>query len=378
MKILLTGGGTGGHFYPLIAIAEKLIEVADKEKIIDLKLYYMADKPYDKRLLFENNIRFIQIPAGKLRLYFSIRNFFDLFTTATGIFFGFVSMFFIYPDVVISKGGYAAFPAVLAAKLLRIPVIVHESDSYPGKLNVWTAKFAWHVAISWPEAIEYLPKEKTVLTGQPIRKEILHGDPNGALEFFKLKPDIPIILVVGGSQGAEVLNNIIVDVLPTLLSKYQIIHQTGIKNIKEVLSRSKLLMENNPNIERYVPIPYLNNLATRMAAGCATLVISRAGSAIFEIASWGTPSIIIPITNSNGDHQRKNAYNYARNGACEVMEEANLTSHLLVAEIDKILSSPQKLETMKTNALAFASPDAAEKIARSAVDLALTHEEKEI
>lgn len=375
MKILLTGGGTGGHFYPLIAIAEKLVEVADKQKIVDLKLYYMSDKPYDKRMLFENKIIFVQIPSGKMRTYFSIQNFFDMFKTATGAFFGLLSMFFIYPDVVISKGGYAAFPAVFAAKLLRIPVIVHESDSYPGRLNIWTAKFAMHVAISWPEAADYLPQDKTSLTGQPIRKEIMHGDPNGSHEFFKLSPNIPTILVLGGSQGAQIINDIIVDTLPDLLSRYQIIHQTGINNIDEVKSRAKLLMEKNPNIERYVPMPYLNNLATRMAAGCANIVISRAGSAIFEIASWGIPSIIIPITNSNGDHQRKNAFNYARNGACEVIEESNLTSHLFISEIDKILSSPQKLASMKENALAFAIPTAAEKIAQSAINVALTHYE---
>jgi len=376
MKILLTGGGTGGHFYPLIAIAEKLIELSDKEKIIDLKLYYMSDKPYDKHMLFENNITFVQIPSGKMRTYFSIQNFFDMFKTATGAFFGIITMFFIYPDVVISKGGYASFPAVLAARLLKIPVIVHESDSYPGRLNVWAAKFAEHVAISWPEAIEYLPKEKTILTGQPIRKEILHGDPNGAYEFFNLDPKIPVILVLGGSQGAEKINNIIVDTLPELISKYQIIHQTGTNNIEGVLSRSKLLMENNPNVSRYVAVPYLNNLATRMAAGCATIVISRAGSAIFEIASWGVPSIIIPITSSNGDHQRKNAFNYARSGACEVIEESNLSTHLLVAEIDKLISSRELLDKMKNNALGFAIPTAAEKIAQSAIDIALTHYEQ--
>lgn len=373
MKILLTGGGTGGHFYPLIAIAEKLVEVADKQKIVDLKIYYMSDKPYDRRMLFENKIIFVQIPSGKMRTYFSIQNFFDMFKTATGAFFGILSMFFIYPDVVISKGGYAAFPAVFAAKLLRIPVIVHESDSYPGRLNIWTAKFAKYVAISWPEAAEYLPQEKTALTGQPIRKEILHGDPNGAHEFFKLNSNIPTILVLGGSQGAQTLNDIVVDTLPVLLSKYQIIHQTGIKNLEEVVTRAKMLMDKNPNIERYFPIPYLNNLSTRMAAGCSNLIISRAGSAIFEIASWGIPSIVIPITNSNGDHQRKNAYNYARGGACEVIEESNLTSHLFVSEIDKLLSSSQKLSQMKENALLFASPLAAEKIAKSAIDIALTH-----
>jgi len=375
MKILLTGGGTGGHFFPLIAIAEKLIELSEKEKIIDLKLYYMSDSPYDKRVLFENKITFVQIPAGKMRTYFSVRNFFDIFKTATGLFFGLLNMFFIYPDVVISKGGYAAFPAVFAARLLRIPVIIHESDSYPGRLNVWTAKFAEKIAVSWPEAVEYLPKEKTALTGQPIRKGILHGDPNGAHEFFKLSKDLPTILVIGGSQGAEMINNIIVDALPELLNRYQIIHQAGERNIEEVKSRAKLLLgENNPNSSRYVPMAFLSVLDTRMAAGCANLIISRAGSYIFEIASWGIPSIIIPITNSNGDHQRKNAFNYARNGACEVVEESNLTLHLIVAEIDKLLSAPEKLEKMKENALAFANHDAAEKIAQAAIDIALTHE----
>jgi UDP-N-acetylglucosamine--N-acetylmuramyl-(pentapeptide) pyrophosphoryl-undecaprenol N-acetylglucosamine transferase len=374
MKILLTGGGTGGHFYPLIAIAEQLIELTDKQKIIDLKLYYISDSPYDKRMLFENNIKYIQIPAGKMRTYFSIRNFFDMFSTATGMFFGLLSMFFIYPDVIISKGGYASFPAVFAAKLLRIPVIVHESDSYPGRLNIWTSKFAEKIAISWPEAIEYLPKEKTALTGQPIRKEILHGNPEGSREFFSLNSDLPVILILGGSQGAEKINNTILETLPDLLSDYQIIHQTGQNNIDDVKSRSKLIMENNPNLSRYIPIPFLNNLSTKMAAGAANIIISRAGSAIFEIASWGVPSIIIPITNSNGDHQRKNAFNYARTGACEVIEESNLTPHVLKAEIDRLINNPNKLLQMKNSALAFASPDASAKIAQAAIDIALTHE----
>jgi len=376
MKILLTGGGTGGHFYPLIAIAEQLIDLTEKQKIVDLKLYYMSDSPYDKRMLFENSITYIQIPAGKMRNYFSLKNFFDLFQTATGLFFGLISMFFVYPDVVISKGGYAAFPAVFAAKLLRIPVIVHESDSYPGKLNIWTAKFAKKVAISWSEAIEYLPKDKTALTGQPIRQEILRGNPEGAREFFNLNADLPVILILGGSQGAEKINDTILQTLPELLSKYQVIHQTGPKNIDDVQSRAKLIMENNPNISRYIAIPFLNNLSTKMAAGAANIIISRAGSAIFEIASWGVPSIIIPITKSNGDHQRKNAFNYARTGACEVIEESNLTPHVLLAELDRLTSNPNKLLQMKNNALGFASPDASAKIAQAAIDIALTHESK--
>jgi UDP-N-acetylglucosamine--N-acetylmuramyl-(pentapeptide) pyrophosphoryl-undecaprenol N-acetylglucosamine transferase len=374
MKIMLTGGGTGGHFYPLIAIAEKLIEIAEKDKIINLKLYYMSDSPYDKRMLFENNITYVQIPAGKMRTYFSIRNFFDIFSTAAGAFFGLISMFFIYPDVVISKGGYAAFPAVFAAKLLRIPVIIHESDSSAGRLNLWTAKFAKKIAISWPEAIEQFPKEKTALTGQPIRKDILHGNAEGAFDFFKLDPTLPVIFIYGGSSGAEKINNAIIQALPDLLNRYQIIHQTGEKLNQDVILRSKLVLENNPNLSRYIPIAYLNNLNIRMAAGIATIVISRAGSSIFEIASWGIPSIIIPITNSNGDHQRKNAFNYARTGACEVIEEANLSNHVLIAEIDKMISNKDRLNQMKTNALAFANHEAAGKIAKEALDIALSHE----
>jgi UDP-N-acetylglucosamine--N-acetylmuramyl-(pentapeptide) pyrophosphoryl-undecaprenol N-acetylglucosamine transferase len=374
MKILLTGGGSGGHFYPLIAIAEELNEIAHQEKIIDLKLYYMADKPYDKRMLFENRITFVQIPAGKMRIYFSIRNFLDFFKTVTGAFFGLITMLFIYPDVIISKGGYAAFPAVFAAKLLRIPVIVHESDSSPGRLNLWTAKFAKNVAVSWPEAGEALPKGKTAWTGQPIRKAILSGSPEGAFDFFKLESTVPTLFICCGSQGAELINDAIVDVLPQLLAKYQIIHQTGIKLYDDVVSRSKLILENNPNINRYKPIAYLNNLTMRMAAGAASIVITRAGSTLFEIASWGVPSIIIPITDSNGDHQMKNGFSYARAGAGEVLEENNLTSHVLVAEIDKLMNDAGKRAQMKASALAFANGNAAEKIAKVAIDIALSHE----
>ena len=373
MKILLTGGGTGGHFYPLIAIAEKLNELASREKIVTLKLYYMSDAPYDKRMLFENGITYVQIPAGKMRTYRSIKNLLDMFKTVTGAFFGLLSMFFIYPDVVISKGGYASFPAVFAAKLLRIPVVLHESDSYPGRLNLWTSKFATHVAVSWAEAAEYLPKNKTVLTGQPIRRDLLKTNPDGAYEALKLVSNLPVILVLGGSLGAEFINNAILEVLPEMLSRYQVVHQTGTKNYADVVSRAHVVMDNNPYLGRYVVIPYLTNLTTRQAAGIASLIITRAGSALFEIATWGVPSIVIPITNSNGDHQRKNAFNYARTNSCIVIEEANMTPHVLMAEVDKLMNDQEKLSAMHDNALRFSQPDAAEKIARVALDIALSH-----
>lgn len=374
MKILLTGGGTGGHFYPLIAIAEELNTIAQKEKILNLRLYYMSDTPYDKQALFNNRISFIQVPAGKLRTYSSIKNFFDMISASLGAIVGLLRLFAIYPDVVISKGGYAAFPAVFGARILRIPVIIHESDSYPGRLNVWTAKFARHIAVSWPEAVEYLPKEKTVLTGQPIRKNVIHGTSDGAYEFFNFDNNTPTILILGGSQGAEIINKIILEALPMLLEKYQVIHQTGIKNFDDVVKRSDFILDNNPHKNRYKPIAYLNEVTTRMAAGIANVVLSRAGSTIFEIASWGIPAIIIPITNSNGDHQKKNAYNYARTGAGEVVEEINFKPHVITLLIDKLLEDKVGLDKMKNAATKFANPNASFMIADEAVKIALEHE----
>lgn len=375
MKILLTGGGTGGHFYPLIAIAEELNILAEKERLLDVKLYYMSDKPYDKQALYNNNITFVSVPAGKMRTYSSIKNFFDMISAGIGAIVGVLRVFAIYPDVIISKGGYGAFPAVFAAKVLHIPLIVHESDSYPGRLNEWSAKFARRIAVSYSEAGEKFPKDKVAWTGQPVRKEIVRGDMDTSYDFFKLNKTLPTILVQGGSQGAEKINNTILDALPLLVDKYQILHQTGPKNYDEVVLRANLILEKNPNKEHYLPFAYMNNLTTKMASGSASIVVSRAGSTIFEIALWGIPSIIIPITASNGDHQRKNAFNYARAGACEVIEEANLTPHVLVAEIDKIMHNKERYDVMVKKTHAFATPDAANKIAREALNIALSHEE---
>lgn len=375
MKILLSGGGTGGHFYPLIAIAEEINILADKERLLDVKLYYMSDKPYDKQILFNNNIIFVRVPAGKMRTYSSIKNFFDMIKAGIGAFIGILRVFAIYPDVIISKGGYAAFPAVIAAKFLRIPLIIHESDSYPGRLNEWSSKFASRIAVSYSEAGEKFPKEKVAWTGQPIRKDIIRNDMDSSYEFFKLDKKLPTILVQGGSQGAEKINNVILDALDILVDRYQILHQTGPKNDKDVSLRANLILEKNPNKDHYKNFAYMNDLTMKMAAGAASIVVSRAGSTIFEIASWNIPSIIIPITNSNGDHQRKNAYNYARAGACEVIDEANLTPHVLVAEIDKIMQNKERYDIMVKKTHAFATPEAAAKIARQAINIAISHEE---
>lgn len=374
MKILFTGGGSGGHFYPIIAVAEEINRVIKEEKLLTAQLYFISDSPYDSRALLENNITFIGNKTGKIRKYFSILNFFDIIKTFAGTISAILKVYRIYPDVVFSKGAYASFPVLVAARLLRIPVIIHESDSAPGRVNKWSGKFAQKIALSYPDAGKYFDQAKTAYIGNPIRKEIMTPITTGAREFLKLEPDLPVILVMGGSLGAKIINNVIYDSLPALVESYQIIHQTGKNNIKEAVQMAGIILANNPKKERYKPFDYLNNLAMGMSAGVAEIVISRAGSAIFEIAAWGIPSIIIPITNSVSDHQRKNAYSYARSGAAIVIEELNLNSHILISEINRILSNKNETDRMRKNAKEFSKADAAEKIAREIIRIAIKHE----
>ena len=375
MKIVFTGGGTGGHFYPVIAVVEKVNQIIDHEHILGAKLYYVSDGSYDKKVLTENELMFEQVSAGKMRTYFSLKNFSDIFKTFFGVINAIFKLFSIYPDVVFGKGGYASFPVIFAARILRIPVIIHESDSAPGRVNKWAGRFAKKIAISFPEAADYFPKERTAWVGQPIRAEIEHGALRGeALEYFKLEESLPVIVIIGGSQGAELINNTVLDALPRLTKNYQIIHQTGINNFKIVSGQADVILEDSRYKSRYIPFAFLNPLQLKMAAGAASIIVSRAGSTLFEIASWGVPSILIPFTSSNADHSRKNAFNYARAGACSVIEEANMTANILSSEIERILGDTEGYERMTQSAKTFSKPGAAEKIARELVDIALSHE----
>lgn len=374
MKILLTGGGTGGHFYPIIAVAEAINKIVKEEKILPPNLYYMAPTPYDERALFENNLQFVPVPAGKIRRYFSILNFFDLFKTALGVFKATLSIFSIFPDVIFGKGGYASFPALAAARILGIPVIIHESDSKPGRVNKWAGKFAKRIAVSYSEAVEHFPKEKVAHTGNPIRDEVKHPSPEGAREFLKLEAGTPVILVLGGSQGAQKINETIVQILPSLVDKYQIIHQTGERPFEITRQTADIVLENNTHKDRYKPFPYLNTLALRMSVSVAELIITRAGSTLFEIAIWGKPSIIIPLGEEISHDQTKNAYSYTKNGAGVVLEELNLTPTVFAAEIDKLMTNKEAMRHMAEKAKEQGRPDAAEKIAREILGIGLSHE----
>jgi len=374
MKILFTGGGSGGHFYPIIAVAEEINKIIERDHLLNAQLYFAAPDPYNRALLQENGILFKRVSAGKMRRYFSLLNFLDMFKTAAGILRAGLLLYSIFPDVIFSKGGYASFPILFAARLFGIPVIIHESDSVPGKTNIWAGKFAKRIAVSYADAGSFFPADKVAQTGNPVRHEMLMVQKKGAHEFLKLEHDIPVIFILGGSQGAQIINNTVLDALPALLEKYQIVHQTGENNFKSIVNTASVILKGNRHEARYRPFPYLNSLAMKMSAGIADLIISRAGSTIFEIALWGTPSIIVPITDSNGDHQRSNAFSYARTGACLVIEENNLAANVLISDINRIMENEEERKRMIAGTRLFARLDAASKIAEEIVKIALEHE----
>jgi len=200
MKILFTGGGSGGHFYPIIAIATEVTKVAQEKKLLKMKMYFAAPEPYDENVLFENGIEYRKVYAGKVRRYFSFMNFFDIFKTGIGILKSMWLVYSIFPDVVFGKGGYGSFPVLVAARILGIPIIIHESDSAPGRVNAWAGKFAERIAVSYASAAKYFPEDKTALTGNPTRQELLTPQKKGASEFLHLESGLPTILILGGSQ----------------------------------------------------------------------------------------------------------------------------------------------------------------------------------
>ncbi len=376
MKILFSGGGTGGHFYPIIAVAQAIRERVKDRRIIPPQMYFMAPSKYNARALFDNELEFVPISAGKMRRYFSIFNVTDVFKTFFGCIAAVISMYRIYPDVVFGKGGYASFPALFAARFLHIPVVIHESDSSPGRVNAWAGRFAKKIAISYPEAAVHFPKTEGVvaLTGCPIRADIAQPLSNGAHEFLQLEQNTPVVLILGGSQGAQHINDAIIEGLPELLNKYQVIHQTGRDNIEEIKATSGVILKDHAFSYRYHPFDYLNELALRMSAGVADVVISRAGSTIFEIAAWGVPSIIVPLPTSVSHDQTANAFSYARTGAASVIEENNLSAHIIIEEIERINNSTAIKETMKQRAKEFSRTDSAKLIADAVLDIALEHE----
>jgi len=361
-KILLVGGGTSGHFNPLMAIAEVLKE-RDNEAG-ETELLYMGPEPHDSAILDTLGIRFVYCPSGKVRRYWSIRNFIDPFKIIAGIVIALVKLFLIYPDVVMSKGSYTSVPVTIAARLLRIPIVIHESDSVPGRATKLNIKAAKYIAISYSESAQFFPQEKTALVGIPVRKALLESPTGNTASELGLDTSLPTLFVYGGSLGAESINNLILESLTELLPSYNIVHQTGREHFETVKSSAMALVSDTTLLSRYHPIAYVDAKTLNLIYHTAAIVISRAGSTtIFETALHGKPAIVIPIPETISHDQRSNAYAYARAGAAVVMEEGNVRDSLLVAEITRIMSDQSLYERMAKAATDFAPRGAAEKMA---------------
>lgn len=369
MRILFTGGGTGGHVFPIIAIIRELKRIAEEERILDLELYMMSPDDFGKELFAEEGALILRVPSGKLRRYFSLKNITDPFKIAIGFVRAAWNLFLILPDVVFSKGGYAALPAVLAAIVFRIPLIIHESDAAPGRVNRFAARFAKRIGIAFANASRYFPKENTALVGVPIRKRILGGDRASAKERLGIFSHLPVVGVIGASQGAQKINDALLGTLKELTEEFEVVHQTGAANFEDVKGEGSVILEFSRK-ERYHPFGFLNEFQVRDFYGACDLIVSRAGaSSIYEIAAWGKASILIPLSHAAQDHQRENAYEYASAGAAQILEEGNLAPHILYSEIKKLMTEPDKRKKMGEAAERFSRIDSAEVVAREILKL---------
>ncbi len=375
IKILLTGGGSGGHVYPFLAVAEALQKIA-AEKGATASLSYLGPKDEYAEALKPAGIKVRGIVSAKFRRYGSIQNLLDVPKFAIGLVEALIKIFFMMPDAIFSKGGTGALPVILAGWFYRIPIIIHESDATPGLTNKISARFAARIAVSFEKALDYFDTKKTALTGTPVRSNLLQNLPAqaSAKETIGFDPQKPLTLIVGGSQGSQRINEFIVTNLPAIIKETQILHQTGVGNYVqiEMLSRAALggLAPRAGEKKIYFPAPYFgDDYKTALAA--ADLVVSRAGSGtISEIAAFGKPSILIPLEESANDHQRANAYEFSKTGAAVTIEESNLLPAVFINQIRSLLNHAEATQKMSAAARAFFKPDASEVIAREILGLA--------
>ena len=368
MKILFTGGGTAGHIIPIIAIIREIRKIYSKE---DLDFFYIGPKDKFSSILSQEKTKIKYIFAGKIRRGLSVNNIFQnlidiLFKTPIGIIQTLFHIFLLNPDLIFSKGGFGSVSPVLVGKLFSIPIFLHESDIVPGKANQFLSKFALEIFISFPKT-EYFQSKKIILVGNPIKKEILDGNMEEAKKFFQLGENKkPVILILGGSQGSQRINDKILEILPVLLKDFEVIHQCGENNFKEVMAEAEVMLgKNNKELKKYYHLfSFLKEDELKLAYAACNLIISRAGSgSIFEIAAMGKPSILIPLAESAQNHQIRNAYHYGANGSSIILEEANFTSGLFLERIKQLFAHPEILEKMAQRSKEFSRPEAAKKIA---------------
>ena len=372
IRICLTGGASGGHFFPLIYVAREIKRIAQQQNL-PLKIFYLGGQPFDIEFLKREGIEVYLLPQFKFRRYFSFQNFLDFLKFPFNFLLAFYYLFKFLPNLIFSKGGPGSLGVILAGWILRIPIFIHESDALPGLTNKISSFFAKKIFIAFEEAKKYFPEKKTKVVGQPINIYLIN-EPITLKDYerYNLDPYKKIVLVLGGSQGSQFLNELIISVLPNLLNFAQVVHQTGDKNFQDAYSYAiGLLKEKNPQkIENYHPYPFIPPDEIIILMKISDVIISRAGAGtIFEIAAVQKPSILIPIEKRiAGKHQILNAEIYAKTGSCYILKEENAKPHLLLTLIKEIFENQSLAERMIEGAKKFAKIDAALKIALELIE----------
>lgn len=331
-RIILTGGGTAGHVTPNIALLPEL-------KNQGYEVHYIGS--YDgieRKLIEEFNIPYYGISCGKLRRYFDPKNFSDPFKVLKGYREASALIKKLKPNIVFSKGGFVSVPVVLAAKRRKVPTIIHESDMTPGLANKICIPCATKICANFPETLKSLPEGKAILTGSPIRKELFSGNKLAGLELCGFTVNKPVLLIIGGSLGSQVVNDAIRGILPRLLKDFQVIHLCGKDKLDENLNHT----------EGYIQFEYVKKELSDLL-DAADLIISRAGAnAICEILALRKPNILIPLSAaaSRGD-QILNAASFEKQGFSYVIPEENLTGDLLIDTIKEVFKNRTSyIETM--------------------------------
>ncbi|MDR0643543.1 MAG: undecaprenyldiphospho-muramoylpentapeptide beta-N-acetylglucosaminyltransferase [Treponema sp.] len=346
-KIAFAGGGTGGHIYPGLAVAAKL-----KEKGCGI-FWIGSNKELDRRIVEGADIRFFGIPSGKLRRYFSLQNFIDIFRIIAGFFAARQILKKEKPFLLFSKGGFVSVPPVIAAFSLNIPVFTHESDFSPGLATKINSFFSKKILVSYGETVsKFKPRmgKKIAITGNPVRQIFRSADAEVGRRFLGIEKQ-PILLVLGGSQGAKEINNIVTDNLDTLTRFYMVVHQTGAMDAEKT----------PPGSLRYKPFQYIGEEMPHILAA-ATLVLSRSGAGtVWECATVGKPMLLVPLRGSGtrGD-QVENALFFERAGAAIVQTDAKSITQTIVS----LAEDESKLRTMSVSAMKIGAIDGSEEIAR--------------
>ena len=320
-SIVLTGGGTSGHVTPNIALLPGL-----REKGWTIS-YIGSRNGIEKQLIENEGIPYHSINTGKLRRYFDLRNFTDIFRVADGLRQALMLLYKLKPDLVFSKGGFVSCPVVWAAWLKKIPVVIHESDMTPGLTNKLSIPFSKKVCYTFPESKQFIPGEKAVFTGLPIRSSLLSGDRSQGKKLCDFKSAKPVVLIIGGSQGSEIINKTVRNALDELLKTFQICHICGSGNIKSEYS----------GVAGYHQFEYVNNELAHLFAA-SDIVVSRAGAtALFEILALKKPAVLIPLSKaaSRGD-QILNAGSFEKQGFSKVLPEESFDEASLIRCISEI------------------------------------------